>query len=187
MSNPSQDSDVTQSLQRAEHRNDERLRVGVFTNALAAEQALRGLLAVGFEAKQLSVLCSDEAVTHHFHKYDHQRPAGTFTPSAALAGSTLGALLGGGAVIASAIATGGLGLLATGGIAAWGGGVLGGLVGAMLTRGVEKEAANFYDQSLREGNILVIAEAGDHEIRRLQMAEDVFVLAGAKPLALSTG
>lgn len=165
----------------------ELLRVGVFTDVEATEKVVRELLAAGFTADQISVLCSDQAVRNHFRAFDHQEPAGTFTPAAALAGSTIGAMLGGGAVILSAAATGGLSLLATGGIAAWGGGILGGLVGAMLTRGVEKEAANFYDQSLREGNILVMVDADERSAARLAEAEAIFARAGSKPLALPRG
>lgn len=60
-------------------------------------------------------------------------------------------------------------------------------MGAMLTRGVEKEAANFYDQALREGNILVMAEADEHELGRLNKAEAIFTRGGTKPFALPHG
>jgi hypothetical protein len=45
-------------------------------------------------------------------------------------------------VIATAVTTGGMALWAAGPISAWAGGVVGGLVGAMMSRGVEKELAN---------------------------------------------
>ena len=80
--------------------------------------------------------------------------------------------------------TGGLSLLATGGIAAWAGGVVGGLVGGMLSRGVEKEAADFYDQSLEQGDILVVAEADPQHAERLAQAERILADAGARPLPL---
>jgi hypothetical protein len=76
----------------------------------------------------------------------------------------------------------------TGGIAAWAGGVLGGFVGAMMTRGVEKEAANFYEQALRKGEILVVAEAhGERATQSLAKAEEALAKAGAKPLPLPEG
>ena len=91
-------------------------------------------------------------------------------------------------VVASAIATGSVALWAAGPITAWAGGVAGGLVGAMMTRGVEKELANFYQQSVVEGQILVAAE--DHGPNRQQsLAEAAKILAeaGAKPLAMREG
>ena len=57
-------------------------------------------------------------------------------------------------------------------MAAGTGGVAGGLVGAMMTRGVEKEMANFYNQEVTAGKILVGAEDhGPQQCRRLASAE----------------
>jgi hypothetical protein len=91
-------------------------------------------------------------------------------------------------VVASAFATGSLALWAAGPISAWAGGVAGGLVGAMMTRGVEKELANFYQQAVMKGQILVAAE--DHSPnneRALQKAASILADAGAMPLALPEG
>ncbi|MEX0713629.1 MAG: hypothetical protein WD278_14825, partial [Pirellulales bacterium] len=77
---------------------------------------------------------------------------------------------------------------AAGGLAAWTGGVVGGLVGAMMTRGVEKELADYYDQAVLKGRILVAAEvAGDEENASLAEAERVFREAGAEPVSLPEG
>jgi hypothetical protein len=68
------------------------------------------------------------------------------------------------------------------------GAATGGLVGAMLTRGLEKEDANYYDQALQLGKILVSVEAdGPGHEERLSAAERVFAEAGAVPLALEEG
>src|SRR3954471_10351014 len=106
------------------------LEVGVFSTIDAARNAAHALRAAGFSAGDITVVCSDETKERYFREFEHQEPAGTFAPTATIAGETIGALLGGLTVIASAIATGGLALWAAGPITAWFGGVAGGLVGA---------------------------------------------------------
>ncbi len=164
-----------------------RLEVGVFTTVEDARRAVNGLLAAGFSKEKVTVICSDQTKERYFREFEHQEPAGTFTPTASIAGGTIGALLGGATVIASAVATGSLALWAAGPITAWAGGVAGGLVGAMMTRGVEKELANFYQQAVLEGQILVAAEAGDARGPSLGEAAQILAEAGAKPLALPEG
>jgi hypothetical protein len=58
----------------------------------------------------------------------------------------------------------------------------------MLTRGVEKEAANFYDQAVTDGKLLVTAHAdGDDAAAKLARAERILAESGAEPLPLSEG
>jgi hypothetical protein len=162
------------------------LEVGVFNSVDDARQAVHSLLDAGFTAEQITVVCSDETKERYFHEFDHQQPAGTHTTKAAIAGGTIGAVLGGLTVVASALATGSLALWAAGPITAWFGGVAGGLVGAMMTRGVEKQLANFYQQSVLNGQILVAAEDhGADSQRRLSKAAEVLAAAGALPLPMA--
>src|SRR3954470_7426166 len=164
------------------------LEVGVFNSVEDARRAVQGLLGAGFTNEHITVVCSDETKERYFREFEHQEPAGTFTPGATITGATIGALLGGLTVVASAIATGGLALWAAGPITAWAGGVAGGLVGAMMTRGVEKELANFYQQAVVSGRILVAAEA--HGMNRSQMlakAEKILADSGAQPLPMEEG
>jgi hypothetical protein len=157
----------------------------VFDDVEAAANAVHGLLAAGFTKDQINVVCSDETKERHFREFEHQEPAGTFTPKAAITGGTIGAVVGGLAVVVSAAATGSLALWAAGPISAWAGGIAGGLVGAMMTRGVEKELANFYQQAVLEGRILVAVE--DTNEAALSKAAEVLAAAGAKPLPLREG
>lgn len=164
------------------------LEVGVFDSVDAARRAVLGLLQTGFTHEQITVVCSDETKERYFSEFEHQHAAGTFTTTAAITGGTIGAVLGGLTVVASAVATGGLALWAAGPITVWFGGVAGGLVGAMMTRGVEKELANFYQQAVISGQILVAAE--DHGASSSQMlakAEKVLAEAGAQPLPMRKG
>jgi hypothetical protein len=56
----------------------------------------------------------------------------------------------------------------------------------MLTRGVEKEAADFYDQQLRRGQILVVVE--QHKVSpSLDDADRAMREAGAVPFTLREG
>jgi hypothetical protein len=161
------------------------LEVGVFSSIDDARRAVRGLLERGFTREEITVVCSDETKERYFHEFDHQQPAGTHTTTATIAGGTIGAVVGGLSVIASALATGSLALWAAGPITAWAGGVAGGLVGAMMTRGVEKQLANFYQQAVIKGQILVAAEAhGPDSQRRLSEAAEILAHAGALPLQM---
>jgi hypothetical protein len=67
-------------------------------------------------------------------------------------------------------------------------GVAGGLVGAMMTRGVEKELANYYQQAVLDGMILVAVDSTipDRE-QQLTTAAHIFLSAGAKPIELPEG
>src|SRR5687768_1357993 len=131
------------------------IRFGVFPTIAGADQAVGDLVAAGFTKDEISVVCSNEVIEKHFEEFHHEDPAGTTTPRNAAVGGAIGATLGGLTVLAGTAATGGAALLFTGGIAAWAGGVFGGLIGAMTSRGVEREIANYYDQSVQKGKILV--------------------------------
>src|SRR5438105_2958105 len=164
------------------------LEVGIFDSVDDARRAVQRLHDAGFSNEQITVVCSDETKERYFSEFEHQHPAGTYTPTATIAGGTIGALVGGLTVVASAIATGSVALWAAGPITAWAGGVAGGLVGAMMTRGVEKELANFYQQAVLEGQILVAAEGhGPDRQRSLAEAAKILAEAGAKPLAMREG
>ena len=151
-----------------------------------ARRAVERLLAAGFTKDEISVLCSNETRQQYFHEFEHQRPGGKETPAAVVAGGAIGAAVGGLATLAAALATGGIALIFTGGVAIWSGTIVGGLVGAMMTRGVEKELADYYEQSVAKGKILVAAEIHPPESRsRLVEAEKIFADIGALPLTIS--
>ena len=172
----------------ADATNSRPIEAGVFNTVDSARKAVLGLLAAGFTQEQITVVCSNETKEQYFSEFDHQQPAGTHTATAAITGGTIGAVLGGLTVIAAAVATGGVALWAAGPITAWAGGVAGGLVGAMMSRGVEKELANFYQQAVVSGQILVAAEdEGPEGPPRLAKAAEIFAAAGAQPISLEEG
>jgi hypothetical protein len=172
----------------ANSNNARPLRAGVFEAVAEADKAVEELLAAGFGKDQITVICSVEAVQRHFKQYEHQDPAGKHAPAAALTGGVIGATLGGLAAVAGFVTTGGVALFVGGGLAIWTGGVVGGLVGAMMTRGVEKELANFYDQEVGRGKILVAVEEKDPARQALlARASEIFARHGVEPLPLSEG
>jgi hypothetical protein len=161
---------------------------GVFTDIDDARRAVHDLLGAGFTTEHITVVCSDDTKERYFREFEHQDPAGTHTTKAAVVGGTIGAAVGGLSVMAAAVATGGVALWAAGPITAWAGGVAGGLVGAMMTRGIEKELANYYQQAVFDGSILVAAEDDSpHHEARLAEAARILANAGAKPVPLPEG
>jgi hypothetical protein len=55
-------------------------------------------------------------------------------------------------------------------------------------RGVEKEAADYYDQAVQQGKLLVAVELQDpSDAGRLAKAERILAEAGAEPLPLPEG
>jgi hypothetical protein len=168
----------------ANHRT---LEVGIFDSVDTARLAVDRLLGVGFTVDEITVVCSDETKERWFRPFDHQQPAGTHAAKATVVGGAVGAAVGSLAVIASAVATGSVALWAAGPIFAWTGGVAGGLVGAMTTRGIEKELANYYQQAVLEGDILVAAGPGHEKPSEMAQAARVLAECGAKPLALPEG
>lgn len=161
---------------------------GVYSRVADTQRAVESLLAAGFTVEQITVVCSDETKERHFKRFEHQQPVGQNTPAAAAAGGTLGAAVGGIATAALGMAVGGPAFAVLGGAGLITGGLVGSFLGAMLTRGLEKEAADFYDQAVQSGKLLVVVE--DHHPdaeQRLAQAERLLAAAGAKPLQLPEG
>ncbi len=164
------------------------IRVGVFSHIAHADRAVERLLAAGFERAHITVICPTCTVSE-FPKVKHEESAGTHAPAAAASGGVIGAVLGG-LVAVSVVATGGLSLLAVGPLVVGlgGGAVAGGLIGAMMSRGFDDERANFYDQAVQKGSILVAVEEHDADAaQRLEEAERIFEASGVEPISLPVG
>jgi hypothetical protein len=167
---------------------DEPIRVGVFSSVGSADHTVSRLLREGFTQDQITVICSDEMKEQYFRQFEHQKPAGAKTPVAAAIGSAMGAAVGGLTTVAAGVANDAAALVAAGGAGAWTGGILGGFLGAMMTRGTEKELADYYDQAVVGGKILVAAEdRGPNAAANLARASQIMVEAGAEPLPLREG
>ncbi len=161
------------------------LRVGIFSTVSRAKRAVEALEAAGFTAAHITVLCSDETRQRQFAEFEHQHLGGRDTTAVVAAGGAIGAAVGGLATIAAALATSGASLFYSGGIAVWSGGFVGGLIAAMMHRGMEKELADYYSQSVAQGKILVAAESsGPSAAEQLNAAERIFAEIGALPLEI---
>ena len=163
------------------------IRAGVYSTVEKAQQAVDGLLAAGFSRAQITVVCSDQAKESHFREFEHERPAGSDAVDAAATGSLAGMLIGG--LTSAGVATAaGISVLFVGPSFLIGGAVAGGLIGAMTTRGEEKELADFYDQSVTQGKLLVAVEDHSEEkAAKLAQAERIIKKAGADPVPLVEG
>lgn len=171
-----------------EHDVEKPFRVGIFSTVRQADNAVKDLLAAGFTKEQISVICSDEHKERLFGELAEPVHGANTTAPAILTGGVMGATLGGLALAATAVMTGGASLLAAGTVLVGGGAIAGSFSGAMATRGVEKEIADYYDAAVRLGKILVAAEVtGEGSEQRLADAERVFEKNGAEPVALVEG
>jgi hypothetical protein len=67
-----------------------------------------------------------------------------------------------------------------------GGAAAGAFIGAMLSRGVETEATDYFDQAVQDGKVLVSVETPEeHRDERIADAERILREAGAEPLPLN--
>jgi hypothetical protein len=159
------------------------VQVGVFRTLRGADEAVSELVEAGFPRESVTVICPTCSVDR-FEGTKHQEPSGSHTPRAIAAGGAIGILLGG-LTAAALTATGGLALLVAGPIFGGGaaGGVVGSLIGAMMTRGLEPEVADFYDQALQKGSILVAVEAAPGSAQE-QTAHAIFERTGSEAVQL---
>lgn len=168
-------------------------RVAVFRSIEHADRVVHELHRAGFDAKSISLICptcEPGRPTNHPDEYELKETAGAHAPAAIASGGAIGAVLGGAIALASVAATGGMALLVVGPLfaGAAGGAVAGGLIGAMTSRGFDTEIADYYDQAVKKGKVLVGVEyEGPDQEERLALAERIFHEAGAEPIALTEG
>lgn len=167
---------------------DRPVRVGVFAKVQNAEKAVSDLLAAGFTREQITVICSNKHKEALFGDLADQVQGTRETPEAIVTGGVVGATLGGMALAVTAVMTGGASILAAGAVLIGGGAIAGSFTGAMMTRGFQKEAADYYDSAVQLGKILVGVEIlGEGTEARRAEAERILTNAGAEPVALSQG
>lgn len=139
------------------------IMTGLFRDRAAAERAYGSATARGYSKDDVSLLMSQEARDRHFPKDDPARTelgtkAAEGAGAGAVAGGGLGALLAG--LAAAGIAVPGLPIIAMGTLAAaltgaaTGGGI-GAIIGALIGHGIPKERAEFYDEGVRRGGIVM--------------------------------
>ena len=170
------------------HTTEKPVRIALYDTVAEADRAVRELLGAGFTREEISVICSDKHKTAHFQGVQTPAPAGSNTATGIVTGSAIGAAVGGLALAASALVTGGASLLIGGGALVMGGALAGSFTGAMATRGLEPEMVNYYDQAVQRGQLLVAVEIpGDRNEARLAQAERILERRGAESMPLVEG
>jgi len=152
---------------------------GIFSDATAAERAVRELIETHFDPEDISIVVSDREGRHE-EKVGH----GTGVTTGGVAGAALGGLLG--ALGASLVATGvvsapGFAVFAVGPLlAALRGAVAGAAAGvgagALAGLGFWKDEAHIHADALKKGGVIVAVPA-EHE--HAEHARTVFRKAGA--------
>jgi hypothetical protein len=163
-----------------------RVHVGVYDGIPQADRAVWELVNAGIPKERITVICP--TCTHEkYEGLDKEQPSGSHTVAGAATGGAIGALLGGLAAAIGITATGGTGLLIAGPLlfSSGTGALFGGFVGAMMTRGMEREVADFYDQALEKGKVLLAVEVGDEVTSsEVAIADRIFAETGAETLTL---
>lgn len=156
------------------------IRLTVCDTADEARHLVRDLQAAGFTADEISIVCSEESCERDFAPFIHERPAGAETDTAMNAAGATVAGLGAAAVAIGLLTTAGTAIFAVGAFAGLAAG--GTFASLMMTRGAEKELADYYDQSITHGKIVVAVETDSPE--RQQKADDILWEEGRAPTAL---
>lgn len=162
------------------------IRAAVFRSVNTAHEAVDRLLGAGFTKEQITVVCSEDAKERHFREFEHQDPAGSHTIQRMEKAGLAGAIIAGLGSVGLATAAG-VSLLAAGPGLLIAGAVAGSFIGAMQSRGEERALADYYDQALTRGDLLVAVE--DHtqgSQERLAKAEKLFHESGAEPIPLDS-
>ena len=171
----------------ASDKNIKSVRVGVFESIGAAEGAFKSLNEAGFSTEELSVLCSNEWQQRHFPDAASEVEDPQSATSAA-AGGAVGALLSGLGAAAGLATVAGIPVVVAGALgAALTGGVVGSLTGVMVERGFDPEAADYFDQAVSDGKILISVHPQQPDPARLKTAAKLLRDAGAEPISLLEG
>jgi hypothetical protein len=156
-------------------------RVGFFSTAAQADQAVRNLCAVGFTRDQIGVICPQQcAPPFAVGAHRAERP-GSHTGEAIVEGSIAGAVVGGIALAATAIATGGVGLLAALPVLVGGGAIAGGYSSLIVSDGYDKGIGEYTEEAVQTGTIVVGVEVdGAQDDPRLTQAERILMQCGGE-------
>jgi hypothetical protein len=162
---------------------DQPFRVGFFDTVDQADQAIRRLLAAGFSMNELAVICPEQFQDRLRSDVPRAELPGSHAAEAIVEGGAAGAVLGGIALAAAALTTGGLALIPAAGVLIGGGALAGGFSSLILREGYGEEIGEYYEEAIRLGKIVVGVhlESGD-SAARLAEAERILTEAGGHSL-----
>jgi hypothetical protein len=160
---------------------DEPFRVGFFDYVAQADQAVRNLLAAGFTKQQLAVICPDKFKSSFAPGVPRAERPASRVPAAIVEGGAVGAALGGVALVATAIATGGVGVLPALPVLVGGGALAGGFSSLITSDGYFHGIGEYFEEAVHYGRIVVGVElrGTEEDLPRLAEAECILTDAGA--------
>lgn len=163
------------------------IRVGIFDSPLEVDHAIQDLMEEGFTTEEITVICPRD-LEGRFAPFEHQKEKAEKNLSAAITGGLIGALLGGIVAFSGLVPTEGVSLFGISFLFIGTGIIVGGFVGLMMRRGIDKELAHFYDQGVKTGKILVAAQTHEKDqVEKLARAEDILCSSGVMPLKMVEG
>ncbi|MFA5881597.1 MAG: general stress protein [Eubacteriales bacterium] len=151
--------------------------IGVFSSRDQAEKAVAELRSKGFE-KEISILAKDEKRNIDSDENSVMFGAGDTVSGGATTGGVLGGIAGL-AIGAGTLAIPGLGpIIAAGPIAGMlSGAATGGIAGGLVDWGIPKERGKYYENKVKEGNIVATIKSSDDKI---DTAADILRRNGAQ-------
>jgi hypothetical protein len=161
---------------------DKPYRIGYFKTVAQADQAVRSLLTAGFTRDELAVIVPDR-FKGEFHPdiKPAERP-GSHGAAAIVEGGVAGMALGGLALVAAVVGTGGAALLPAIPVFIGGGALAGAFSSLIASDGYGKGIGEHYEEAVRVGEIVVGVEVeGAHNAALLAEAERLLIDAGADP------
>jgi Heat induced stress protein YflT len=159
---------------------------GIFPDRRSAENAIVDLKAAGFDPERIGIVMRDRSDARQVAEdQDVSTTAGAVTGG--VLGGTAGALL----AATGALAIPGVGPFITGGVlATLVGGAAGWLVGALAGLGLSRDEAEYYQNRVEQGGVLVTVDpqGRDVEARRIMLdngAEDIQLQGGVRNAEVS--
>lgn len=134
-----------------------RLITAIFRDQVSAEQAYQCISERGYDEREIDLIMSDETHKRFFSNGTKSRFAPNMAAESELA-DDIGAISAAVTAIGTSLVIPGVGLIAAGPAAAaltGSGPGAGGLMGALIGRGVPEERVEHYEQEIKEGGILI--------------------------------
>jgi hypothetical protein len=129
---------------------------GIFEQLADAERAIAGLRAAGFATRDLAVICPPQFAGRFAPELEQAQPSAAKVPLDIAEGTLVGAL-GGVALAAATVATGGVALVPGAMMLIGGGAIAGGFGSLILLDGYGPGIGDRYMEALANGQIVVAA------------------------------
>jgi len=156
---------------------------GFFSEVADADRAIAGLLAAGFTREEIGVVCPENFKGHFPSEIWRAKPASTYAPATIASGGAIGAALGGLALAATTIVSGGAALLPGALVLVGGGAIAGSLSNLIVSDGYHQGLDEYYAQAVDLGKIAVgVQLTGGNMPERLTKAAGILAAAGASPI-----